>query len=65
MKTNKIYTYNSAKLFKREMFDGMGPSRPVACISLQSFKFKRMEIRKWAFIYGSPFWNWKLELIIN
>jgi hypothetical protein len=45
MKTNKIYTYNSAKLFKREMFDGMGPSRPVACISLQSFKFKRMEIR--------------------
>jgi hypothetical protein len=45
MKTNKIYTYNSAKLFKREMFDGMGPSRPVACISLHSFKFKRMEIR--------------------
>jgi hypothetical protein len=45
MKTNKIYTYNSAKLFKREMFDGMGPSRPVACISLQSFKFKRNEIR--------------------
>jgi hypothetical protein len=45
MKASRPYTYNSTKLFKREMFDGIGPSSPVACISLQSFKFKRNEIR--------------------
>jgi hypothetical protein len=57
MKASRPYTYNSTKLFKREMFDGIGPSSPVACISLQSFKFKRTAIRKWACIYGYLFQN--------
>lgn len=32
-------THNSFKLYNWEIFDGMGPSSPLECISLQQDKF--------------------------
>jgi len=31
------YTHSITKFFKREIFDGRGPSSPLACISLHRF----------------------------
>lgn len=37
-------THNSFKLYKKEIFDGIGPSSPLECISLQEDKF--LEVKK-------------------
>ena len=36
----RLFTHSSSKLFRRDIFGGIGPSSPLACISLQEFKFE-------------------------
>ena len=40
MDMRRLFTHNWSKLFRRDIFGGIGPSSPLACISLQEFKFE-------------------------
>ena len=40
MDMRRLFTHNSFKLFRRDIFRGIGPLSPLASISLQEFKFE-------------------------